>query len=391
MTILLRGGHVIDPDQDLDRDLDVLIDGGKIAGLIDPAEQNLVPLSDVEVHDLHGAIVTPGLIDLHGHWYEGSSYGVDPQISLRSGVTVAVDAGTTGFVAFHWFRRHTIDPAPLRVFGFVNIAALGISTNLSGELEDGRHLRPAETIETIEAHRDVAVGVKIRLGGGRSSQPAKALDLAIEAARGAGVPLMVDIGHEDDLMPLALTRLDRGDILTHCFTSHGATIIDRSGRVREEAREARRRGVSFDVGHGRGSFSWRSAHAAVDGDFPPDSLSTDLHRFSVHATAPDLLSVMAKFLHLRYPLTDIVRWVTVGPAAAIGLQDPPSLRTGRRADLAGFRVAETDETAADTVGISERIRVRLDPVLTVVDGRPIEPSSVSIRLRPPFASESSYA
>jgi dihydroorotase len=383
---MLRGGHVIDPSQGIDRDLDVVIDDSRISRLVERGP----PPPGIDVRDVRGTIVTPGLVDLHGHWYEGSSYGVDPAVGLASGVTVAVDAGTTGFVGFGWFRRHTIEPAPLRVLGFVNIAALGISTNLSGELEDARHVRPAETVETIEAHRDVAVGVKIRLGGGLSSEPVRAFEAAIEAARTAGVPLMVDVGGDGDLMPGALDRLAAGDILTHCFTSVGATIIDASGRVRPEALEARARGVLFDIGHGRGSFGWRSAHAATDADFPPDSLSTDLHRYSIGGPAPDLYAVMTKFLHLGYPVARIVDWVTARPAAAIGLAEPPSLNPGSRADVAVFRVADVDERVADTAGVVESVRARFEPVLTVVAGRPVEPASVAVRLRPPFAFERNW-
>ena len=163
------------------------------------------------------------------------------------------------------------------------------------------------------------MGVKVRLSAAaETGGAAAALEQALEASRAAGVPLMVDVGGPGDFMPEALDRLGPGDILTHCFTGGGATIVDEAGRVRREARDARARGVRFDIGHGCGSFAWRSARAAVADGFPPDSISSDLHRYSVDVAGVDCLTMMAKFLALGMSLADVVGRVTVGPGASIG-------------------------------------------------------------------------
>ena len=296
--LFLRGGRVIDPARGIDARLDVLVRDGRIAELRPPDAPTPVE-EGIDVRDITGCVVTPGLVDLHGHWYDGSAYGIDPAVSLRSGVTTAVDAGTAGFVNFASFRRQSIDSAPLRVLAFLNIAALGIPTTLSGELDTPDHIRPGETAETIRAHADVAVGVKVRLSAAVETGGAPAaLDRALEAARAVDRPVMVDVGGPGDFMPDALDRLGPGDILTHCFTGGGATIIDDAGRVRREAIDARARGVIFDVGHGCGSFSWRSARAALGQGFAPDSISSDLHRYSVDRAGVDLNTMMTKFLAL---------------------------------------------------------------------------------------------
>lgn len=380
--MLLRGGRVIDPSQGLDARRDVLVRDGRIAELRAP---DAAPLTDpaLDVRDVTGTIVTPGLVDLHGHWYEGSAYGIDPAVSLRSGVTTAVDAGTAGFVNFASFRRQAIDPAPLRVRAFVNIAALGIPTTLSGELDTPAHIRPIETAETIRAHADVAVGVKIRLSAAAVTGGAPAaLDQALEAARAAGRPLMVDVGGPGDFMPDALDRLGPGDILTHCFTGHAATIVDEDGRMRRETLDARARGVRFDIGHGAGSFSWRSARAALANGFLPDSISTDLHWFSINGPAYDQVTMMSKFLHLGLDLADVVRLVTTGPAALIGLADVVTLRPGAVADIAVLRVVDEAIELRDAFKTVEAGARRVEPVLTVVGGRAIDPGSVTITLRP---------
>jgi dihydroorotase len=365
----------------VDERLDVLITDGRIAELrspsADPGEG-----SDVDVRDVSGAVVTPGFVDLHGHWYEGSAYGVDPAVSLKSGVTTAVDAGTAGFVNFASFRRQTIDGAPLRVLAFLNIAALGIPSTLSGELDTPAHIRPIETAETIRAHSDVVVGVKIRLSAAVESGGAPAaLDQALEASGAFGRPVMVDVGGPGDFMPDALDRLGPGDILTHCYTGGGATIVDESGRMRRQALDARARGVRFDIGHGCGSFSWRTARAAIAEGFAPDSISSDMHRYSVDGPGVDMLTMMAKFLALGLSLPDVVERVTIGPARAIGL-DEPTLVPGSVADIAVFRVEDAEVRLRDAVGTIEVGRQRLLPILTVVGGRALEPQSVVVSLRP---------
>lgn len=381
-SLLLRGGRVIDPSQGLDARRDVLVRDGRIAELRAPDAPPL-PDPELDVRDVTGAVVTPGLVDLHGHWYEGSAYGIDPAVSLRSGVTTAVDAGTAGFVNFASFRRQTIDPAPLRVLAFVNIAALGVATTLTGELDTPAHIRPIETAETIRAHADVAVGVKIRLSAAAVTGGAPAaLELALRAARDVGKPLMVDVGGPGDFMPQALDHMGAGDILTHCFTGGGATIVDEDGRMRREALDARSRGVRFDIGHGAGSFSWRTARAALANGFLPDSISTDLHWFSINGPAYDQATMMAKFLHLGLDLADVVRLVTTGPAALIGLADLVTLQPGAVADIAVFRITEAETPLRDAFKSEEIGTRRVDPVLTLVGGRAIDPGSVTITLRP---------
>jgi dihydroorotase len=382
--LILRGGHVLDPVTGVDADLDVLVRDGRIAELRPPSME---PIGGADVRNVTGATITPGFIDLHGHWYEGSAYGIDPAVCLRSGVTTTADAGTAGFVNFASFRRQSIDGAPLRVLAFVNIAALGIPTTLTGELDTPPHVRPQEAADTILANKGVAVGVKVRLSAAVETGTAPAaLDAALAAARAAGVPLMVDVGGPGDFMPEALDHLGAGDILTHCFTGGGATIVDEAGHVRPEARRARERGVRFDIGHGRGSFSWRSAKAAMGEGFAPDSISSDLHRYSVDGPGVDLPTMMAKFLFLGMSLREVIARVTVGPAQAIGLP-APSVAAGQPADLAVFRVENAEITLLDAADTPEAGRQRITPVLTVVGGRAVEPTSVEIDLRPLLGSD----
>lgn len=375
--IILRGAHVIDPSQDIDRVLDVIVRDGRIAEL----GENLTPEPGGGEWNLAGKYLCPGLIDLHGHWYEGSAFGIDPQICLNHGVTTAVDAGTAGFVNFADFRRNRIDTSPVRVLAFVNIGALGIPTNLTGELEDLRYARAAETAEAVLANPDVAVGVKVRQGSMVAGHGRQVMEMALTAARDCRLPVMVHISKGADTRHL-LRQLRPGDILTHCYQGRGDGLLE-GGSLLPEVLAARDQGVLFDVGHGCGSFRWETAKKAFEHFFLPDTISTDLHRYSVERWAIDLPTTMTKFLHLGMPLADVVRKTTAAPAKAIGREQTlGTLRPGTVADLFVFELEDGEFPLEDTHFRIERARRRVKPVRVLRAGKSIEPGSIPAPLRP---------
>lgn len=382
-ALLLIGGRVIDPAENLDARLDVVIRDGRIAALLPPSALPISESASLENYeariDVSGAIITPGLIDLHGHWYLGSAYGLDPAVGLQGCVTATVDAGTCGFVNFDSFRQQSIDGALLRVRAFINVAALGIPSRFVGELEDLRYARPIETAAKILEHREVAVGVKVRLSGcGPNAH--QAFEAARKASDIAGVPLMVDIGDERDLMPGVLVRMRSADILTHCFTGIARGIQGENGRLAPEAWAARQRGVRFDIGHGRGSFSFAVARLALAEGFLPDTISTDLHRYSIDEPVVDLLTTMSKFLHLGMPLAEVVKSVTIGPAESIR-ECLPSLRIGAVADVAVFRTQANPVRLVDSTGQVELANMRLVPVMTIIGGCIVDPGHTPLTTR----------
>jgi dihydroorotase len=158
------------------------------------------------------------------------------------------------------------------------------------------------------------------------------------------------------------------------FSNGSSVLLDEVG-------DARRRGVIFDVGHGCGSFNWDVARRAFEYSFYPDTISTDLHRFSVERYAIDMPATMSKFLHLGMSLSDVILKSTWAPAQAIGRPDLGSLRQGARADILVFDFEHGEFELEDTHLRIEKAQRRLRPVLVVKNGELIEPGSVPYRLR----------
>jgi dihydroorotase len=383
--LLLKGGRVIDPSQGLNGIMDI----GIVQGCIKEIDQTLEDAGSLNVLDLQGKWVCPGLVDLHGHWYEGSIYGIDPHISLNHGVTTVVDAGTTGFVNFPEFRRQTIDRAQIRMLAFLHISCLGLHAPFAEELLDIRYARPKETAVVIDRNRDVAVGVKIRLGQMTGEHGPEALELALEAAKTVRLPLMVHIS-KGAKVPQMLRRLRPGDIVTHCFQGRGDGILSNTSRsILDEVLQARKDGVVFDVGHGCGSFSWETAQRAFELSFYPDTISTDLHRYSVgDPFCVSLLDTLSKFLALGMTLDEVILKSTHCPAKVLRLENEiGTLRKGSAADLLIFEVEEGEFLFADTHSKIRKGTRKLKSFLTIRGGKVLRPGAAPTTLRELFESD----
>ncbi len=380
--LLLAGGRVMDPSQGLDRVADVGIRDGRIAQVGPGLDGAGCP----DVRGISGKYVCPGLIDLHGHWYEGNLYGVDPLMCLNQGVTTAVDAGSTGYANFPEFRRTVLDRCLTDVYAFVHISFMGLHAPYVEELTDLRYARPEETAAVIEKHRERAIGVKLRIGTMTANHGLAALDKALAAAGEAAVPLMVHISSGAEEREI-LRRLRPGDILTHCFHGRSNGMINET--VVPEAREARNRGVFFDVGHGCGSFSWDTARRAFEHDFYPDTISTDLHRYAAaEPLCVSLPQVMSKMLCLGMSLEDAILKTTAVPAQVLGRErEIGTLASGAQADVLVFDVEPGDFPFTDTHLKVRNGSRRIVPRLVVKRGQAYLPGSFPIRLRDLYESD----
>jgi len=369
--LVLRGGRVIDPASGRDETADVAFGDGKVTG-VGPD----LASSGAEIVDARGLLVVPGLIDLHTHVYwGGTSLGVDAaEVARQSGTTTFVDAGSAGPGNFHGFRRHVIESSPLRIIPFLNISFPGIfafgASVMVGECADLRLLDLRECVRVIKANRDLIAGVKVRVGrnaGGASG--AAPLDMALEVAEESGLPVMAHLDNPPPSRLEVLSRLRRGDILTHCFRPFPNAPVEGRGRVREEVLAARQHGVIFDIGHGSGSFGFRTAEAMLAAGFFPDVISSDVHSLSINGPAFDQLVTMSKFLSLGMELVEVIRASSAGPAAVLGRADIGRLEIGAAGDATLLELAEGEFDYRDVLGETRSGRWRLKARGLVVAGR----------------------
>lgn len=344
--LVLKGGHVIDPADHLDRVMDVAVVKDRIA-----AVESDIPASEAgKVVDVSGLYVTPGLIDIHFHighggaplnWFAPEArahiapLGVPADIALQAGVTTLVDAGSTGADTFLQEKEEVIDHATVRVLAFLNIVADGMNGGLEQTVDQ---MDPKRCAETIARYPDVIVGVKTAHywtadPWDAEHTPWAAVDRAEDCGRMAGVPVMFDFWPrtERTYADLILKKMRPGDIHTHVFAQQFPIILP-DGKLNPILTEARERGVIFDVGHGAGSFWFRNAVPAVEQGFIPDSMSTDLHMGNF--TVLSMTEVISKFLAMGVPLQDLILRSTVNPAREIRRPELGTLSVGKEADIA---------------------------------------------------------
>ncbi len=362
--LVLKGGHVIDPRNNIDRNLDVAVLNGKIA-LLAP---DIPAASGRKVANVAGLYVTPGIVDIHVHAYTGtgnknltgdSSLYPDP-LSFRSGVTTVVDAGSSGWRNFPDFRERVISRAKTRVLAFLNVVGSGMTGKENGDI-DGE-----AAVAMAEQQADVIVGFKTAHFSGEGWQ---SVDAALLASKAASLPVMVDFGlltPERNLTTLLGDKLRSGDIYTHCFSGHRDEVVD--GKVNPAMWTGRKRGVFFDVGHGAGSFFWHIAVPAMEQKFVPDSISSDLHTGSMNSGFKDMANLMSKFLNMGMSLAEVIRRSTWNPAQEIRRNDFGHLTVGAEADIAVFGLERGKFGFLDSAGARRDGDRRLVAELTVRKG-----------------------
>ena len=361
--LLLTGGHVIDPANEIDGVRDVAVRDGRVVRVA----SGISPASATRTVDVKGLYVVPGLVDIHTHHYGYSGALFPDDTALPAGTTTVADAGGPGWRNFEDYQEKILRRATTRVLTFIHSVGLG----MGGDENDVKDMDPRATADKIKAYPDLIVGVK----NAHFGEPGwDSVDRAVEAGRLANKPVILDNAILSwtgrDTRTKLLEKLRPGDIHTHFYNDRQLEVLDRkTNQVQPYMFEARKRGVLFDLGHGGGSFLWPVAEQAMAQGLPPDIISTDLHAGSILSTQSDMPNVMSKMLTLGMPLGEAIYRSTVTPARAIGrFPEIGTLGEGREADIAILRLDEGVFSFHDALGKKRLGTRRLMNVLTVRAG-----------------------
>ncbi|MBT5254066.1 MAG: amidohydrolase/deacetylase family metallohydrolase, partial [Chloroflexi bacterium] len=207
--LLLKGGRVIDPANNVDGLFDVAIVGRHIARVA----KDISPQESRRTADVSGLVVTPGLIDLHAHFYGYAAAVLPDAHCLPEGTTTAVDVGGSGHLTFDDFDRTIISRSKTNVFALLNIAGEGMVGLPEQDMEG---MSVDLTSAKIAQRPDRIVGVKVAHYQGPGWQP---LDRGVQAAENTGVFVMVDQApiKSRPNNEMLLEHLRPGDMTTHCY------------------------------------------------------------------------------------------------------------------------------------------------------------------------------
>jgi dihydroorotase len=370
--LVVRGGEVLDPSQNLKGRRDIGIRNALIAAV----EPEIAAARGTQALDATGQLVLPGLVDFHAHVLPGGGLGLSgDELVPFTGTTTYVSAGDAGVGSFAAFKHFTLAQSRTRILAFLHISSIGLSGFPVGEMLNIDHARVDAAAKMLAENPEVLLGIKVResldVVGNNGLEPLKRAIAAAERSGVEGARVMCHIGNAPGNLADLLDLLRPGDVLTHAYSGAGNnTVVD--GKVLPAALAAKRRGVLIDVGHGGGSFDYTVAEAALQQGFGPDIISSDIHAVSVNTPGkPFLPWVMSKFLNLGLSLDEVVRLATAAPAHAIGrVPKLGTLQVGAPADLSMVEIVEGPVDFVDTRQNQRKGQRWIKPVQTVKAGRP---------------------
>jgi len=375
-TIVIKGGYVLDPKNNLHEIMDIAVADGKIISIA----KKIDTTGALQVVNAKGMYVTPGLIDIHTHVFNGNepdhTYSNGPSsvppdgFTFRNGITTIVDAGCAGWHNFAVFKRQVIDISQTRVLAFLNIVGEGMRGGVYEQ--DTKDMDGKMTSLVARQYRNYIVGIKVAHYNGNEWTP---VDEAVKAGTLANIPVMVDFGGSTPPLPieeLFMKHLRPGDIFTHCFgqlTTREFLVDTTTKKIKPFVWDARKKGIYFDVGYGGISFSFSQAIPGIKDKFYPSSISTDIHTGSMNAAMKDLLNVMSKFIAIGMKMEDVILAATWNPAREIKHEELGNLSAGAIADIAILNLREGAFGFYDYTGYKIESRQKLECEMTIKGGR----------------------
>ena len=365
--IVIKNGEVRDPSRGIKTRADVAIHGGKIAEVASdiPAERGR------DVVDAKGLYVTPGLVDLHTHIVYGVRSGIEADpVAARSGTSTWIDAGTFAYDQIEGFRRFIVERNRCRVFGFVYL----YPTSRNPDIDPIKHVSGTmdRTGQSAAANKDIVLGVKFQVGSNMNGRYSlEFLKIARRLCDKYDLRLLSHISTAPPSTEEVMELMKPGDVVTHCFNEHTLGIVDRdTGKLKPSVKEARLRGVLFDVGHGSGSFNFKSARHALDQGFLPDSISSDIYSANMNGPVFDLPTTMSKLLYLGMSFDEVLKCSTVNPARVVTpLPKLGTLQVGAPGDVALLSVDDGEFELIDAQRNKVTAKQRIVSHLTICKGK----------------------
>jgi dihydroorotase len=369
---VLRGAHVIDRAQGLDRVVDVAIANGRIhaIGAAPPG---------AEIIDVSGCYLSPGWIDIHVHAYGTLGFADPDSIGVYQGVTSFIEAGGPGIDTVDEFAalmdgrtitRLYVGPYAMRPVGLISLNFI--------EGDDVRTLTHIPIVKWLDYVKECGDQLRYLKIGAYGGFGVGAMRMAKGLAETVGRPLYIHIG-EQQLQPgtddayEVFNIAGAGDIITHLFHGNKYGLLDEHGRILPSVWESARRGVLFDVGFGGYNFSWDVAEKVMAQGLVPQIISSDLQQFNVLGPVYSLAHVMSACMRLGLSVQDVVERVTINPARALALDDRAgALKPGMPADLTVFAVEDGNFEFRDTGAGRRKATRRLVPRIAFKDGERID-------------------
>lgn len=402
--LVISGGRVIDPANNIDGVSDVAVKDGKIAAVAETLSAN-----GAKTIDAAGKLVIPGMIDTHAHVYEHVSgrFGMNPDlVGVRSGVTTVIDQGGPSCMTFPGFRNFIAKPAKTNVLAFISIYTVGgLEGHYYPYLYGPGGVDAAACAKAAAANSDIVKGIKAHAEpGGISRWGLETLELAKEASREAGIPVYIHLGelwpteggvdvNMDERLPEIVALIEEGDILAHPFTRHPGGFVNKEGKLHPIVNEAIDKGVLIDIGHGS-HFSFDMARAVLDAGVLPNTVGADMHGYNTHVPAeagtpddhPDdemhlfagqaqfsMCHAMTELMALGVYMEDTIPMVSSQCAEMIGMSDElGTLGVGRTADISVLHDETGEWTLHDNSDVQVTTNRRLRPAFCIRAGEYFE-------------------
>lgn len=377
IDLVIRGGHVIDPKNQIDGIFDVAVSNGKISRVA----KTIATGSAAKVIDASGMYVVPGLIDIHTHDFygpdsaryfcDGNESVLPDAFSFCAGVTTVVDAGSSGWRDFPVFKKKIIDHSKTRVLAFLNIVGSGMRG--PHYEQDTFDMDETKTASVAQLYPKCIVGIKLAHYKGPGW---KAVDEAIAAGNLANIPVMIDFGESPEplsIRELFLDHMRPGDLFTHCFAELKGRefIVDTTtNKLKPFVWVTRKKGIYFDVGYGAISFSFSQAAPAVHQGFYPNTISSDMHATPKNKMQ-DMPGIISEFLAMGMPLQQVIEALTWNPAKEIHHEELGNMTVGGIADIAIIKLISDPVSFYDYSGNSIKGSSKLETVITIKNGETV--------------------